>query len=45
MWEYEIQDIATGEISFIWGYSFTDACSKSGIDPLSVICLYSEYVD
>ena len=45
MWEYEIQHIDTGEISFIWGYNFDDACYRSDLDPSEVICLYSEYVD
>lgn len=45
MWGYEVQDIETGEIFFIYGYNFEDACYRNDIDPFYVEVLSREYVD
>ena len=45
MYEFEVQDIETGDVFFIWGYNFYDACARVDVDPDSIIVLYQEYVD
>lgn len=45
MWEFEVEDVETGERSFLFGYNFDDACERSGVDSDCYIVLYSEYID
>ena len=44
MYEYEIMD-EFGNRDIIFGYNFNDACARSNIDPMSVECLSSDYID
>ena len=45
MYEYEIVNLMTGEHSFIFGYSYEDACCRSGINPEMYDVIYFEYID
>lgn len=45
MWEYEVLDKTTGEQDIIFGYSWSDALCRSGLNADDYICLMSEYVD
>lgn len=45
MCEYEIMNKITNEVRFIFGYSFSDACRRSGYEPNDWTVIYSEYID
>lgn len=45
MYEYGLIHIYCGMRTIIFGYNFTDACRRSGIDPNLWEIDYSEYVD
>lgn len=45
MYEYEIINNHTGEESIIFGYSFTDACRRSNLNPNDWSCWLQTYID
>lgn len=46
MYEYEVENIVTGDKFFIWGYSWEDALGRRPkLNPAELKCVYSEYVD
>ena len=45
MWEFEIQDVTTGEITLIFGYNFYDACRRSKLNPMDWDVLLQTYID
>ena len=45
MWEFEVMDIETGEIFFIYGYSILDACRREDIFIEEIEVLTQTYVD
>ena len=45
MMEYEIENKATGEICYVYGYNWKDACQRRGIIPDEWYVRYAVYVD
>lgn len=46
MWEYQIENIHTGENDYLWGYSWEDALKRRPeLDKNEWRLVYSEYID
>lgn len=45
MMEYGICNINTQKETIIYGYSFSDACKKAGLNPKEWEIFYQEFID
>jgi len=45
MWEFEVRNYETGEITLIFGYNYSDACRRWKLVPNEWEILLQTYVD
>ena len=45
MWEFQIENIKTGDLDVIFGYSWSDALKREGLDPKEWACIRRDYID